>query len=380
VISRALAILSGLIVAAPGEAQTPPAPLVLEAKMPLGSVNGRIDHLAVDLKRQRLFVAELGNNSLGVVDLVAGKLLRTLNGLSEPQGVGYEPTTDTVYVGNAGDGSVSFLRGEDLAAVGRIDLGDDADNVRIDAARNRVVVGYGKGALAVLDATTRAKVTDIWLRGHPEGFQIDGDRTFVNVPEAGLIEVGDLATGKVSGGWPTQPNHSNFPMAIDLQAHRLFVVFRSPARLVILSTDGSLVDGLDTCGDADDVFVDPKRHRIYVTCGAGMVDVFEERAGSYQRVGQIPTSPGRAPRCSFRRWTGCSLRLAPPEASRRQSGRSGLVDDVPSLAHASGSRQAPHQTIVQARRHSPRAECRMTDGSSGIVAGFNQGALLSNLG
>ena len=55
----------------------PSAPLVLEAKIPLGEVSGRIDHLGIDVKRQRLFVAELGNNSLGVVDLAAGKVLRT---------------------------------------------------------------------------------------------------------------------------------------------------------------------------------------------------------------------------------------------------------------------------------------------------------------
>jgi hypothetical protein len=66
-------------------AQTQGAPLALEAKIPLGEVSGRIDHLAVDLKRQRLFVAELGNDTLGVVDLAAGKVLRTITGLKEPQ-------------------------------------------------------------------------------------------------------------------------------------------------------------------------------------------------------------------------------------------------------------------------------------------------------
>jgi YVTN family beta-propeller protein len=70
-------------------AQSAGAPLVLEAKIPLGQVSGRIDHLGIDLKRQRLFVVELGNNSLGVVDLAAGKVLRTVTGLSEPQGVAY---------------------------------------------------------------------------------------------------------------------------------------------------------------------------------------------------------------------------------------------------------------------------------------------------
>jgi hypothetical protein len=59
---------------------------------------------------------------------------------------------------------------EDLTSKARIDLGNDADNVRIDRARNQVLVGYGKGALAVIDPKSRAKVGDIPLKAHPESF------------------------------------------------------------------------------------------------------------------------------------------------------------------------------------------------------------------
>jgi DNA-binding beta-propeller fold protein YncE len=117
-------------------AQTASAPLILEAKIPLGQVSGRIDHLGIDVKRRRLLVAELGNNSLGVVDLAAGKVLSSIAGLSEPQGVAYVPFADSVFVANAGDGSVyDVLRGENLTPMGRIELGDDTDNVRVDTIR-----------------------------------------------------------------------------------------------------------------------------------------------------------------------------------------------------------------------------------------------------
>src|SRR3979411_3090958 len=106
--------------------QTSNAPLALKRRIPLGEVRGRIDHLAIDTKRQRLFIAELGNNSLGVVDLAAGKVLRRIGGMSDPQGVAYVPFADSVFVANAGDGSVHVLRGDDLAPIGRIDLGEDA--------------------------------------------------------------------------------------------------------------------------------------------------------------------------------------------------------------------------------------------------------------
>jgi DNA-binding beta-propeller fold protein YncE len=292
---RGLLLAVMLTLPALASGQTAGAPVTLEAKIPLGPVNGRIDHLAVDLKRQRLFIAELGNDSIGVVDLSARRAQSTMLGLKEPQGIAYEPSTDTVYVANAGDGSVRILRAEDLTAIGRIDLGDDADNVRIDAPRNRVVVGYGKGALAVIDPKSRTKLADIRLKAHPESFQIDesGARAFVNVPDAQTIEVVDLAKGEVIGSMPTQGHRSNFPMAIDRDSNRVLTVFRNPPRLLVLSTtDNTVVADLDTCGDADDVFVDPKRHRIYVTCGAGAIDVIETREGRYTHVVKVPTAPG----------------------------------------------------------------------------------------
>jgi DNA-binding beta-propeller fold protein YncE len=290
------AIRFAVLIALPaaGWAQAPGPPLALDTKIPLGSVSGRIDHLAVDLNRQQLFVAELGNDSLGIVNLAARKMRSTMPGLKEPQGIGYEPSADTVYVANAGDGSVRLLWAEDLTSKGRIDLGEDADNVRIDTARHRVLVGYGKGALAVIDPKSRAKVADIPLQAHPEGFQIDEGtaRAFVNLPDAGQIAVVDLEKGQAIATLPTQGHRANFPMALDREAGRVLVVFRSPPRLLVLSKEGAVIVDVDTCGDADDVFVDAKRRRAYVSCGAGVVDVFEEGAGSYQRIARIPTASG----------------------------------------------------------------------------------------
>jgi DNA-binding beta-propeller fold protein YncE len=294
VLRWAILLAASLIWPATTSAQTASPPLILDAKIPLGEVSGRIDHLGIDVKRQRLLIAELGNNSLGVVDLTAGKVLRRIAGLSEPQGVAYFPSSDSIFVANAGDGSVRVLRGEDLAPIGHIELGDDADNVRVDAARKRVLVGYGKGALAAIDPVSLSKTADIHLKAHPEGFQIDetGTQVFVNVPDAHEISVVDLVAGSTLS-LPTQGAGSNFPMAIDGDTHRVLVVFRSPPTLMALSSqDGHVVAKSETCGDADDVFVDRKRRRVYVSCGEGVVDVLEPDEAGYRRLARVPTVPG----------------------------------------------------------------------------------------
>ena len=293
--ARVILAAASLMCAAPAMAQTQTAggPLVLEARIPLGAVSGRIDHLGIDVKRRRLFVAELGNNSLGVVDLATGKA-RTIGGFREPQGVAYVAFTDSVYVANGGDGSVRVLRGEDLAPISRIELGSDADNVRVDNARHQVLVGYGDGALAVIDPATRTKTGDIHLKGHPESFRVDetGTRIFVNVPDARVIDVVNLAAGTTQS-LSTLDAGANFPMAIDPDAHRVLVVFRSPPTLMALSSrDGHVMAKAATCSDADDVFVDAKRKRVYVSCGEGVTDVVAPDAAGYRRLARVPTVPG----------------------------------------------------------------------------------------
>jgi hypothetical protein len=270
-------------------------PLELESQIPLGQVQGRIDHLAVDVARQRLFVAELGNNTVGVVDLEHHTLLRTLTGFHEPQGVGYEPTTDTLYVANAGDGAVQLFQGDDLNPVGQIELGQDADNIRIDPNTHRVIVGYGSGALAVIDSVSRKKVADIKLKGHPESFQLsaDGGQAFVNVPDAHEIAAVIFAQGKQTASWAPGLLLSNYPMSLDQAGKRIHVVFRHPATLAAFDTQtGKKLYSSDTCSDSDDVFFDAKRSRVYVSCGEGLIEVIADQGTSYVRQAKLPTIGG----------------------------------------------------------------------------------------
>jgi YVTN family beta-propeller protein len=295
-----IAVVAGVVALATTAGQAPAqsadtGPLQLESKIPLGEVRGRIDHMAVDLKRQRLFVAELGNDSLGVIDLANRKLIRTIAGLKEPQGIGYEPSTDTLYVANAGDGSVRLFEGSDYNAAGRIELGSDADNIRIDAVAKRVFIGYGNGALAIIDPATHSKVGDVPLTAHPESFQIDPDtnQIFVNVPDARGIAVVDRVSQTQIAKWPLTDQGANFPMALDLARRQLLVIFRAPAELGVFSmTDGKLIATTETCGDADDLFIDAKRSRVYVSCGAGFLDVLEAKEAAYRRIARIPTASG----------------------------------------------------------------------------------------
>ena len=200
-----------------------------------------------------------------------------------------------IAVASAGDGSLRLFRAADGTAAGRIELGSDADNVRLDAKTGHFVVGYGSGGLAAIDPASHSVPARIGLPAHPEGFQLDPDdgRAFVNVPDAGEIAVVDLMARQRVAAWHVPGARANFPMALDPAGAVLATVFRDPPRLVLLDTKtGAVRATLDACGDADDVFFDARRHRIYVSCGTGVVEVEQQAADGYRRLARVATRPG----------------------------------------------------------------------------------------
>lgn len=264
--------------------------------IPLANVEGRIDHMGIDVQGERLFVAALGNNTVEVLDLRNNKWLTHITGLKEPQGIVFVPRENRLFVANGDDGTLRIFDGSSYKPLTTEHFSSDADNVRYDAARNQIYVGYGDGALGVLDAATGQKVADIPLRGHPESFRLEesGTRIFVNIPNANhSIAVLDREKRSVIATWALEAQ-ANFPMALDEPDHRLLVVTRRPARLVVLnSQSGKIVASEPAVGDADDVFYDAAHKRIYISGGEGFIDVFEQRdPDHYAPIARIPTAPG----------------------------------------------------------------------------------------
>lgn len=270
-------------------------PLRLEKTIELPDVQGRIDHMSVDVKGQRLFVSALGNNTLEVIDAKAGKRVKTITGLQEPQGVLYVPANDRIFVANAKDGSVRIFDGTSYAPLRTLDYGDDADNLRYDSAHKRIYVGYGSGGLGKIDNEGN-KTADIKLDSHPESFQLEksSPRIYVNLPKSHKIAVLDGEKHTIIRTWVPGTASANYPMALDEANHRLFVVTRSPAQLMVFDTNtGKITQSLPAVGDCDDVFYDAARKRIYASGGEGTISVFEQKdADQYTELARITTVKG----------------------------------------------------------------------------------------
>jgi DNA-binding beta-propeller fold protein YncE len=293
----AVAIVSTTLVVAQGPSTPPEAqPLVLTGAIPLPNVQGRIDHFGLDPKGQ-LFVSALGNNTEEVIDIGAGRLVHAISGIPKPQGVAFSSDLNKLFVGSD-EGKLYIYDGASFELITSIDFGDDVDNLRYDAASKRLYLGYGDeaaGAIAIVDVATNKRLDEeLKLGAHPESFQLEasGPNIYVNLPDLKQIAVINRSTHAISR-WPLTLGN-NLPMALDESGHRLFVVTRAPARLVVLDTSsGHVVAAIPCVQNSDDVYYDSARRRIYVLGGEGYISVFQQKdADHYGLIAKIPSAVG----------------------------------------------------------------------------------------
>jgi DNA-binding beta-propeller fold protein YncE len=273
-----------------------PRPLVLTEAIPTPGVQGRFDHFGFD-GGNRLFVSALGNNSVEVIDISARVRDRSLTGIPRPQGALYAPDAKKLFVASS-QGVLRIFDGTNYNLLKEIDFHGDVDNLRYDASTHRVYVGYGEeetGAIGAVDALTNERLPEEYKLGaHPESFQLEsiGPNIYVNLPDLKQIAVINRKTGAISR-WPMRLEH-NFPMALDEADHRLFVVTHEPARLAVFDTaTGRSIEELPCVQDADDIYYDPARKRIYISGGEGFISVFQQAdPDHYSLLAKVPSTLG----------------------------------------------------------------------------------------
>ncbi|HEY2787577.1 MAG TPA: hypothetical protein VGJ05_21655 [Fimbriiglobus sp.] len=257
---------------------------------------GNLDHVALDAKRNRLFVANKANNTLDVVDLTAGTLLKQIPNQTGIQGLAYAPDLDRIYVGLGTKGMCNVFDGANYKAVKTIKFADDSDNVRYHAKTHMVYVAHAEKALGVISARTNSSKADIKLPAAAEGFALEEKRPrmYVATPEPCQVVVVDTARNEVVQVFPIQKSGGAHPIALDEANHRIYLGCRKEPMIVVMDTEtGKEVGGAKIPEGVDDLYFDAGTKRLYASCGEGFIAVL--KVGEADRVElqeKLPTAAG----------------------------------------------------------------------------------------
>src|SRR6266851_5481691 len=270
------------------------------------NVKGRLDHMDVDVRGKRLFVAGLENGTFEVVDLQAGKWVRSIPGFKKPQGALFVPELNKLFLASGDDGMLRVFRGDTLELLDSIHLEPGPNRVVYEPKSKLVYVGYGGkdagkdyGEIGIIDAQNDKVVGDIKVVAHPSELLLDkgGTTLFVFVSIANQLQVIDTDKRKVLSTWPVTSQHPG-DAAFDESASRLFIGTHSPAEMIAMdSKSGKEVAHLPTAEGMDGVYFDSLRKRVYVSGGrelpAGFVYVYQQlNADHYEITGKIPRRGG----------------------------------------------------------------------------------------
>ncbi len=285
------------------------APLKLLHTTPLPGFKGDLDHSAVDLKGNRLFVTAEVHQTVEVFNLRTGESIHSITGFDgAPHEILFRPDSNTLIVADGGSydpasrklgpGSCKLIDGRTYRILGAITLPPGVDS----AAYNPVTKEYyveSRGpdltadthTISVIDAVNFKHIGDFLLPGRrSEAMAIDraGKTMYVNLTdEVGVV---DLPTRTLKSRWPVPNVHVQNAMALDEPNHRLFIATRNPPTFFVFDTsNGKVVTSLPCVGVNDDMTFDSKRKRIYIT-GDGATGVFAQRdADHYEHIVDVPT-------------------------------------------------------------------------------------------
>ena len=281
-------------------------PLWLVQTIPLPKVRGRIDHMEVDVKGMRLFVPGLENGTLEVVDLRAGKWIRSIPGFKKPQGILYVAELNKLFVASGDDGVLRVFRGDTLDLLDPIQLEPGPNRVVYEPHSRLVYVGYGGkdagkdyGEVGIIDAKNDKHIGNIKVAAHPSELLLNqsGTTLFVFISIANQLQVIDTNKRQVLSTWPVSSQHPG-DAAFDESTSRLFIGTRTPPEMIAMdSKSGREVAHLPTVDGMDGVYFDAPRKRVYVSGGrelaSGFVYVYQQKdADHYETVGRVTTRGG----------------------------------------------------------------------------------------
>jgi DNA-binding beta-propeller fold protein YncE len=306
-IKRLFVAIVSIFIAAGVSTADPATPLKRAAKYKMpDTVKGRFDHLGVDMRGNRLFLAAETAHEVLVFNLRTGEYLRAIPDIRIPHAVFVREDLNRIFVTDGGAGEVKIFDGRNYKLVGAVRLKVDSDSIGYDPATHGLYIDNGGGdahesfsMLSIVDTTRNKKVADIPIDGDTlEAMALakSSPLIYVNNPAKNLIDVVNRETRKLETTWPVTTCQRNVAMALDEAAHRLFTACRSGAIDVLDTESGKEVQSMPIPQGVDDLVLDPASKRLYAACRDdqdGVVAVYhEDDADHYSSLGTIASGPG----------------------------------------------------------------------------------------
>ncbi|MGC8804026.1 MAG: YncE family protein, partial [Bacteroidales bacterium] len=190
--------------------------------------------------------------------------------------------------------------------------------VKYNPSLQTIYIGYGEGAIALIDANMLKYKLSIKLPVHPEAITIDNssDKMYVSLTKNREIGVIDLKNNTLGKTLHLPDGAENYPLAFDKINKRLFVGCRKPAKLLVLDAEnGKKLAAIDLDAEVNELFYDEVRKQIYVTCGDGYLHIVKQDIKEIKQQVEKSAAPGQTSKTTPK--TGSNTKKTTSQTSKK---------------------------------------------------------------
>ncbi len=258
--------------------------------------------VAVNPNTNTIYVANQGDNTISVIDGATNTVVDTIPAGANSNGVAVNPNTNTIYVANQGDNTISVIDGATNTVVDTIPVGVSPFQVSVNPSTNTVYVpNLFSNTVSVIDGATNTVVDTISVGIGPGAVVVNTNTNMMYVPNIFSDEVSVIdgatntvvATISVGGG----------PVAgvVNPTTNRLYIVglFSNTVSVIDITpsspTENTVVNTL-TVGASHfgaSVSFNPNTNRIFVadhnSDTLSVIDTLTETV-----LGAVPVGSGPA--------------------------------------------------------------------------------------
>ena len=251
------------------------------------------DYLLSDDAAHRLYLTH--NSRVEVVDSTTGKPVGAVTGLKSTHGVALNTDGKTGYISDGAGNAIVVFNRADLSVQATVAAGTNPDGITFEPATNTVWAFNGRSNnISVLDSASNTIVATVPLPGKPEFPQADGQGSvFVNIEDKNEIVKLDAASRKATATWPLPGCESPSGMAIDRAKHRIFSVCDG-RKMAIVDYQSGKVLGLASIGDSPDAAgFDPKHGLAFSSNGGdGTLTIVDAEKPGFPVLETVKTEAG----------------------------------------------------------------------------------------
>jgi YVTN family beta-propeller protein len=252
------------------------------------NANAGLYGVGVSPDNRRVYVSHLNANAVTVIDGSTGLLIGTAPVGSKPLGLAVDDTSGDLYVANYAAGTVTRINGSTLQpdAV-PIKVGKQPQSIIVlPGTETAYVTNVGDDTVSVLDLSTSKVVKTIRVGDRPLNITTDskGRRVYVTNVDSRSVSVIDTETQSVR---TLQVDAVPHDIAVSPDSDLLYLTSEKSSQITVLDVDGGSSPAPITLGaPLTDLAISPDGKRLYAT-SALQVAVVDTGTGA-SAAGEIP--------------------------------------------------------------------------------------------